>query len=118
MTAMDAGRGDLPTGTWYIHQSSNRQLSATQFGLADDTLVPADYDADGKTDLAVYRGGIWYLLRSAQGFTAFQFGISNDIPAPADYDGDGQSGRGDLPQRRLVDFENRNRERRKLFRSA
>ncbi len=54
-------------------------------------LVPADYDADGKTDLAVYRGGIWYLLRSAQGFTAFQFGISNDIPAPADYDGDGRA---------------------------
>ena len=59
--------------------------------MADDKLVPADYDADGKTDIAVYRGGIWYQLRSAQGFAAFQFGVSNDIPAPADYDGDGRA---------------------------
>jgi hypothetical protein len=39
----------------------------------------------------VFRDGIWYLLRSAQGFTAFQFGVSKDIPAPADYDGDGRT---------------------------
>ena len=74
-----------------MSKSSDGQLLAINFGLADDALIPADYDADGKTDLAVYRGGIWYLLRSTEGFMAFQFGISTDIPAPADYDGDGRA---------------------------
>ena len=64
-------------------------LAATHFGLSTDKLVPADYDGDGKTDLAVYRNGIWYLQQSSQGFTAFQFGVASDIPTPADYDGDG-----------------------------
>jgi len=59
--------------------------------LAGDKLVPADYDADGKTDFAVFRDGIWYLQRSLLGFAAFQYGIPNDIPAPADFDGDGRA---------------------------
>jgi len=75
-----------------VSKSSDGQLLAINFGLADDALIPADYDADGKTDLAVFRGGVWYLLRSAQGIAAFQFGIANDIPTPADYDGDGRAG--------------------------
>ena len=79
------------TGTWYVRNSSNGGLTAINFGLANDKLVPADYDGDGKTDFAVFRDGFWYLMRSAQGFTGFQFGISNDIPAPADYDGDGRA---------------------------
>lgn len=54
-----------------------------------------DYDGDGRADLAVYRPSelIWYLSRSALGFTAMQFGLSNDRLVPADYDGDG---RGDI----------------------
>jgi hypothetical protein len=57
-------------------------------------MVAADYDGDGKTDLAVYRpsNGFWYRLNSSNGqFAAAQFGITEDKPVPADYDGDGRS---------------------------
>ncbi|MDQ3043302.1 MAG: VCBS repeat-containing protein [Acidobacteriota bacterium] len=64
-----------------------------QFGISTDKPVVGDYDSDGKANIAVYRpsSGIWYLLRSSQGFTAFQWGKATDIPAPADYDGDGKT---------------------------
>lgn len=87
---------------------------AFQFGISTDKLVPSDYDGDGKTDLAVYRDGTWYLQRSMLGFAAigrtdiavyrdgvwhvklswagyraFQFGSPGDIPVPLDYNGFG-----------------------------
>jgi len=63
-------------------------FAAVQFGLAADKPVVGDYDADGKADQAVYRNGIWYVLRSQQGFIGAQLGGTGDIPVAADYDGD------------------------------
>ena len=56
-----------------------------------DKPVPADYDGDGKTDIAVYRDGTWHLLRSTEGAASYQFGAAADIPSVGDYDGDGKS---------------------------
>lgn len=106
------------TQYWYILNSSGVDsitgnsdgITRRQFGLQEaDIPVPADYDGDGKADLAVRRPGsqFWYILNSSgvdditgndDGVTRRRFGTqAADIPVPADYDGDG---RADLAVRR------------------
>src|SRR5690606_28501312 len=58
-----------------------------------DRPLAADFDRDGRADIAVYRpaAGIWYLLGSTAGFSAVQFGVAEDQPLTADFDGDGRA---------------------------
>ncbi|HEV7807202.1 MAG TPA: VCBS repeat-containing protein [Solirubrobacteraceae bacterium] len=54
----------------------------------------ADFDADGRTDFAIWRpsSGTWRVIRSSNGGElARQWGESADIPVPGDYDGDGRT---------------------------
>ncbi|HNU07124.1 MAG TPA: hypothetical protein PKO33_05105, partial [Pyrinomonadaceae bacterium] len=54
------------------------------WGLATDTLVPADYDGDGKTDAAIYRSGVWYIRNSStSALSVANFGLVTDRPVPA-----------------------------------
>jgi hypothetical protein len=80
---------------WYIRLSSTGVLSAITFGLAPDSCgrgdipVPADYDGDGKTDVAVYRGSLrtWYVYQSSNlvvSYVTFGSGAC-DVPIPAAY---------------------------------
>jgi hypothetical protein len=80
------------TGTWWFSASSaNGEARATQFGLATDKVVAADYDGDLRTDFAIYRNGEWHILGSTSGYSVKVFGLSSDIPQPGDYDGDGRA---------------------------
>ncbi|MBP6214386.1 MAG: VCBS repeat-containing protein, partial [Pyrinomonadaceae bacterium] len=78
----------------WIRRSGNLSVFATQFGLATDKAVAADYTGDGMADVAFWRPstGQWYILRSEDfSFFAFPFGSSTDVPVPGDYDGDGKT---------------------------
>lgn len=85
--------------TWYILQSFNGTVRATNFGNHADKLAPEDYDGDGKTDVAVFRENPanpnradFYLLRSSNGtLQQVQFGRTGDLPVAGDWDGDGRA---------------------------
>jgi hypothetical protein len=84
-------------GGWYLDNGNGAWEgcgvdSCFVFGTLGDVPVPRDYDGDGNVDAAVYRNGMWYVLRSSDGgVTATGWGLTEDKPVPADYDGDGKA---------------------------
>ncbi len=77
--------------TWYGLTAANRQFTE-QFGTTNDQPMLMDYEGDGRSNLAVFRFGTWYIAKhdvpAAQNFYAVPFGQTGDSPVPADYDGD------------------------------
>jgi hypothetical protein len=87
---------------WYWNLNNgvggwNKETSYTIFGLsASDEPCAADFNGDGKTDIAVFRSGTWYISYApctVNNFAAINatgtFGISGDIPVPGDFNGNG-----------------------------
>lgn len=99
------GRGDLVllrgVGDgiyWRILQTATNTVREVQFGSSSSTVgdqvLPADYDGDGKTDIAVFRRstGFWYILQSSNNqLQAEGFGQTSDIGMVGDFDKDGKS---------------------------
>ncbi|HMS43165.1 MAG TPA: hypothetical protein PKE69_23250, partial [Pyrinomonadaceae bacterium] len=83
------GRNDLAiyrNGAWWIVNSLSGNSSVVSFGLATDIPAPADFDGDGSTDIAVYRGssGDWFVLQSSnQAITGVKWGTTGDVPVPS-----------------------------------
>lgn len=86
--------------TYYVLRSSDSTVQAQQMGdFNTDYLCPGDYDGDGKTDFAMWRGygpdtnGVWYVMRSTDSnIQAQAWGLGDsDVPVQKDYDGDGKT---------------------------
>jgi len=76
-------------GTSVATASRSSAVTGPVWGVAGDKPVVADYNGDGRADLALYRpsNGTWYV----RGVETIQFGASTDIAVPADYNGDGRT---------------------------
>jgi hypothetical protein len=71
-------------------------MTVVDWRLSGDFAAPADYDGDGRIEIAVFRPstGRWWILWSTSGFTTYtavDYGAEGDMPFPADYDGDGRA---------------------------
>ncbi len=79
---------------WHILRSSNNTYLGIQHGANGDKPVPADWNGDGTTDVAVWRPatGTWYTSTNPNtNYGAFHWGQNGDVPMPGDFDGDGKA---------------------------
>jgi hypothetical protein len=77
-------------GTWYNLQSINASTPEyVQFGKNGDTPVPADYDGNGSTNLAVTRSENGLKIWHVRGLFSVQWGLAGDKAITGDFDRDG-----------------------------
>jgi hypothetical protein len=76
---------------WYTHFSGTTTVKSYLWGYPTDQRAVADYNGNGKDEIAVYRNGLWYVVDDTTGGVSVNaWGMEGDVPVPADYDGDGK----------------------------
>lgn len=94
------GKSDFSTARynaevlWRIFKSTTNTLEEIRWGSSTlgDFFAAADYDGDGRADIAVFRAGTWYIIESSTGNVRYDyFGQAGDVPAPNDFDRDGRA---------------------------
>ena len=87
------GQYDQTNGIFFVVPESIGGGTVTIVGLPGSIPVPADYDGDGKADLAVWlpSTGAFYAILSTGGTASAPIGQQGDIPVMADYDGDNRA---------------------------
>lgn len=101
VTVRNTGGGPGGQESWFVQENTGAGAGATyQFpwGISTDFFVPEDYDGDGKTDYAVWRGGApgaaaWYILQSNGSVVrAENYGQTGDDPTVVgDYNNDNKA---------------------------
>lgn len=74
---------------WYIIRSSDGILYSRMWGMPGDQFVIADYNGNGRDEIAVFRAGSWYVLDESDAVQVHYWGQAGDFAVPRDYDGDG-----------------------------
>ena len=92
------GRAELatrgPSSRLFIRDLATGVDRITEWGASGDEYVAADFDGDGKGEIAIFRpsAGEWWWIRSSDNVVnAARWGLNGDRPVPADYDGDGKT---------------------------
>jgi hypothetical protein len=84
----------LRAGLLYFNIHTSLNPSGECRGQIHLNDYPGNFDADGKTDAAVFRPSDtnWYTLKSSDnGFIVQQWGLNTDVLVPGDYDGDAKA---------------------------
>lgn len=95
VTVRNTGGGTNGQITWYKSFQDGQPTTTTDWGIASDQFIPADFDGDGRDDYAVFRPGTvgrFYIVQSTTSTMRIEdFGTTgDDATVVGDYNGDGE----------------------------